>query len=113
MLLRAEALRSAGHEITSRWIDGSHESADGDKSRWAEFAEADLDDLMASDTVVAFSEQECFPRGSRHVEFGAALMARKRLVVIGRVENVFMALPGVLVFPTWEQFFDMILAGRS
>jgi hypothetical protein len=105
----AAALRGEGHEVTSRWLDGVHEAVDGDMRRWGEFAQDDLDDIAACDTLLSFTETGLYPRGSRHVEFGVALAAAKKLVVIGPVENVFMALPHVLQFNSWGDYMMAIL----
>lgn len=100
----AQELRGRGHQVIARWLDGLHEAADGDRRRWALFAQDDLDDIACCDTVVSFTGAGLRHRGGRHVEFGVALASGKRLVIVGPVENVFHALPGVLVFPTFEGF---------
>lgn len=104
----ANELLARGHQVIARWLDGLHEAADGDRRRWAQFAQDDLDDIRRCDTVVSFTESGLHPRGSRHVEFGIALAMEKMLVVIGPVENVFHALPRVLVFPTFADFLSVV-----
>ena len=107
LLEYAKRLRGLGHEITARWLYGSHEAADDDKSHWKDFAQDDFDDIIGSDVLISFTEHELHPRGSRHVEFGIALRGGQRLVVIGPVENVFHAMPEVLVYPDWETFLEI------
>ena len=109
MLGIAQCLTRAGHQVTSRWIDGCHEAADGDTDRWQEFAQDDLDDILRADTVVSFTERQAFPHGSRHVEFGMAY-AWCKMVIIGPLENPFHALPGVLRFDTLAEFLDALPA---
>lgn len=102
-----ELVSNYGHEITSRWLDGSHDGfADALTSEVRQrFALEDLEDLMAADAVLFFSPPQMEPgRGGRHVEFGIAYQARKILVVIGPKENVFHDLPGVMHFPEWADF---------
>lgn len=104
MLAHAAELRKHGHEITARWISGQHEASDGDKSRWPDFAADDLEDIQRADAVISFTESELWARGGRHVEFGYGLAFNKKMIVIGPVENIFNALPHVLVYPTWQAF---------
>lgn len=120
----AEALHEIGIEVTSRWIHGAHQATfdgsplgperealfeEGHASMLVqrrEFAQHDWDDLMAADMVVSFTEKPrdaTTSRGGRHVEFGAAMAAGKRLIVIGYRENVFHCLPQVEFFKTWDQ----------
>ena len=45
-------------------------------------------------------------RGGRHVEFGMAIAAQKRIVVIGPRENIFHWLPMIEQFDTFDAFMD-------
>ena len=98
-----------GHEVTSRWINGNHQvsddglSAEGTKAQREQFAKEDWEDLLASDTIVAFTEppRSEFSRGGRHVEWGIALALQKRCICVGPAENIFYCLPQVLHFPNW------------
>jgi hypothetical protein len=103
----AKTLEAAGLEVTSRWIAGSHDCSDhaglDEKMR---LAAEDWVDLLAADSVLAFSEGPApggRNRGGRHVEFGVALGLGKPLFVVGPRENVFHFLPfGVSHFDTVE-----------
>lgn len=108
----ARDLQAHGFKVTSRWLDENHDaeddgirSSDATKSRDARFADRDLDDIYASDVLIAFTEPAGSPyaRGGRHVETGIAIAVHKRLVVVGPRENVFHCLPGVTVFRDWEE----------
>lgn len=96
---RAE-LESAGHVVTSRWVNGNHE---GDNA--VRFAQEDYDDLLESDCVVSFTQSpdSSTSRGGRHVEYGIALARGKRVIVVGYRENVFHHLPEVEFFANWEE----------
>lgn len=91
-----DRLLSAGHEVTSHWIDeGDHEDVE---ENLPVFARRDIDDLLRADLLVAFS----YPRGAqstgggRHVEFGVALHAGKPIIVVGpKGEHIFHYMPGV------------------
>lgn len=87
------AIEAAGHQVTSRWHNGSHEigdvATDEDRCR---LAVEDLQDLQAADCVFAFTEGETSAgrgRGGRHVEVGFALAAAILVILIGPRENVF------------------------
>lgn len=126
----AAELRAAGHTVTSRWINGSHQvMLNGEplgaereamfesghtsmENQRREFAGHDWDDLMAADIVISFTEQPRMvsnSRGGRHVEFGAALAAGKRCIVVGWRENVFHCLPTVEFCHTWPEAFGLCL----
>jgi nucleoside 2-deoxyribosyltransferase len=105
---RAADLEAAGHEVTSRWIRGSHEPVRGvataeERAVWA--AEG-MSDLRTADALIAFTEppEEPKSRGGRHVEFGVALGLHKRIAVIGPQETVFHCLPRVERFDSWREF---------
>jgi hypothetical protein len=129
----ADELRNAGHVITSRWINGSHQvmlngealgpereamfesDHESMESQRREFAGHDWDDLMAADTVISFTEQPRKmgnSRGGRHVEFGAALAAGKRCIVVGWRENVFHCLPAVEFFQTWTDALEALARAK-
>lgn len=119
-----EALRYVGIEVTSNWLDGPRQraiagkvlgerdeaviEAGGDALEAIELrrlcAVQDVEDVRAADTFVTFTElpEARSGRGGRHVEFGLALAERKRIIVIGPVENVFHALSEVERFETWD-----------
>ena len=106
-----EKLRAWGHEVTSRWIDGNHQVDDSGLSRLSppeqriQFAQEDVEDLLAADCVISFTEEprSTNSRGGRHVEFGLGLGRGKLLIVVGPRENVFHCLPEVEVFETWPE----------
>jgi hypothetical protein len=86
----------AGHDVTSRWIEGR---GDGPEVAAAE----DLEDVLRADCLVSFTEEPAASvswaaRGGRHVEFGLALAAGKRLCLVGPRENIFHFLSRVEVY---------------
>lgn len=102
MLDYAGQLTRAGHTVTSRWLNGTHEAADGDKSQWGDFASDDLEDISKAECLILFTETHTPPRNSRMVEMGYALGIGVRVVVVGPIENVFCQLPDVLRYASWE-----------
>lgn len=103
----AGQLREAGYTVTSRWLDTAEEGAP-DFLTIRSWAEQDIEDLDAAETVVCFSEalnetDSEYSRGGRHVELGYALARDKRVFVVGPVENVFMALGQVHHADRWEE----------
>jgi hypothetical protein len=117
-----DELTALGHEVTSRWLNGSHQldnegrplgdtgellfeagSPQVDHFRW-KFAQDDLEDVLASETLIAFTEEPRSgnSRGGRHVELGIALgTGRHRIVIVGPRENVFCWLPQAEWYPDW------------
>ena len=102
--------RLAGHEVTSRWInlrDGDYpeysaETLNSDPQSFSAYAETDIADIHAADTIVSFTGGG--GKGGRHVEFGLGIALGKRLVVIGPREHVFHTLPQVEQYPDLESF---------
>lgn len=114
MLAYATLLCTFGFRITCRWIQGEHQISDEGLSSEAKqeerlrFACEDWEDLMCADLVISFTEapRGTNSRGGRHVEFGAALAAGKRCIVVGHRENVFHCLPQVEFYPTLTEMLD-------
>lgn len=93
-------MNTHGYDITARWVFGGEEG-----KTLEEIALFDLEDVDEADTVVSFTElPDMYTTGGRHVEFGYALGAGKRLVVIGPRENVFHNFPTVEQFDTLEDW---------
>lgn len=119
-------LEQRGHTAPARWLLGSHQAHGLEAARAVEsdgpvpaaeallFAADDMEDLLASDVLVAFTEPPRSPiatRGGRHVEFGVALglrhtgLSERRIFVVGPIENVFHALDDVDGrFDDWTAF---------
>ncbi|HLK90206.1 MAG TPA: hypothetical protein VKZ18_09950 [Polyangia bacterium] len=105
MLGVTAVLMRAGHVVTSRWIEGR---GDGPEVAAAE----DLEDVLRADCLVSFTEEPAAgvawsARGGRHVEFGLAVAAGKRLCIVGPRENIFHFLPRVEVFRSTD---DLVVA---
>lgn len=106
-----EELQRQGHVVTSRWLDTNWEEKDRSGSSSAappayrqEYAVKDLEDVAAADCLIAFTEEPGVSgRGGRHVELGFALALGKRVIVVGRRENLFCHHPCVEFFASqWE-----------
>lgn len=108
----AKELEALGHTVTSRWIQGDHElRADGEAETdtWAPvWAMEDYHDLLQAEVMISFTEPPGDTpgrnRGGRHVEYGIALEAGKRCLIVGHREHVFHYLPfaSVAFYATWE-----------
>lgn len=105
LCIYADELRSIGHEVTSRWLDGNHEQADEsdptneDLRHWAV---EDIDDIDRAGWVICFTGGE--KSTGRNIEFGYALgrgAGHQLLGIVGPRESVFHHLPCVKVFDTW------------
>jgi len=108
-------LEARGHRVSARWLKGEHQVHGVCAARLVEadgpvpvgeavlFAEDDVEDRLASDVLVTFTEEprSRASRGGRHVEYGIALGGRRgggdnhRIYVVGPLENVFYALPEI------------------
>ena len=115
----ADVLEANGVTVTSRWLRGGHEwvgtpDEEIPVDRLAQFAQDDIDDLMAADIVVCYTESPRSgpARGGRHVEFGYALAMEKRILVVGHRENVFYCLPNVTFVETTGDAIALVLASQ-
>jgi hypothetical protein len=108
-------LQDLGHEIRSRWIWRAEPNVSNLDSPDAErVAAEDLEDIRASNCLILFAEPPRTPtRGGRMVEFGAALAAGKRVVIIGGRENVFTCLPEIKHFASFSDFDRFVTAIRD
>ncbi len=95
-------LEAAGHECTSRWLDG------GTFENNHENAVTDIVDVLRADAIVNFTDPSVefspYPyaaRGGRHVEFGLAMGVGMHLLIVGPRENVFHHHDSVIVCETW------------
>ena len=117
MVARAADLVALGHTVTSSWITGKHElqsqhgaRADevADASEQARWAREDIDDLEASEAIIAFTQAYGAVggrnRGGRHVELGIAIGLGLQVFVVGPRENVFYHLPEVQQHDNWAHF---------
>ena len=108
-------LETHGFKAHCEWLLGNHQwnpiAAQAETAKdtvpieAGEFAQDDLRDLSAADTLIAFTDppRSKASRGGRHVEFGYALAMRKRIIIVGPRENVFYWLPQVERFDTFDQ----------
>lgn len=79
----------AGHECTSRWLDGTKGASPGEHRANADM---DIEDVKRCDVLVlmAKSKGTMFNGGGRYVEYGYALAIGKPIVILGPIgENVF------------------------
>lgn len=111
---RRDELITAGHEVTSRWIDHSSFLDTGDVTREmmnsdpvlaSVFALRDYEDLTKSNIFIMFTGDD-LSSGGRHTEFGLAITTPSIIgvCVIGPRENVFQCLPTISYWPDWETF---------
>jgi hypothetical protein len=61
---------------------------------------ADLQDILAADTVISFTEVGG-GKGGRHVEFGYALALGKHMILVGPREHIFHTHPAVEHYADW------------
>ena len=114
LCLYADDLKALGHEVTSHWLDGSHDwhgardrvAPVGEQSLWAV---EDLADIDRADALFLFTEHSDKPsRGGASAEFGYALAKGKSIAVIGPRTHVFTCLPYVKWFWSWQHFLARV-----
>lgn len=105
----AKQLESRGHTVTARWLEGDHrlprEADENRASRWSKLATDDFEDVEGCDVLIFLSEPKdgSSTRGGRHVEVGLALAWGRRVIIVGRRENIFHWLPQVEVVSEIEE----------
>lgn len=108
-----EQLAGVGIECTARWLDGEGDDLGTN-------ATIDVEDVIAADVLVAFTDEpaEFSPhpwasRGGRHVEVGIAIGAGIPVIVCGPRENIFHHLPscdGLEQRDTWPDAFGFLVS---
>mgnify|MGYP001564356082 CR=1 FL=1 len=131
-------LESLGHVVTSRWLNGDHQTSDagtpigesgeklieddgstGDDSTSRsnksatlrnQFATEDFRDVIDCDLLIAFTEppRSQFSRGGRHVKLGLALGMMKRVWIVGHRENIFCWLEDVRFFESIDGVVEQL-----
>ena len=111
-----DELRLRGHQITSRWLNGSHSLSELSpgateeyrEAKLADFAQEDWDDIIECDLLVSFLGLPSMApnTGGRHVELGIALGRMKKCVIIGMKENVFHRFSRVKHFDSFDAFLE-------
>jgi nucleoside 2-deoxyribosyltransferase len=103
---RDEAV-AAGIEVTANWLNGEEDKTPEARQRYARI---DLADIDACDILISFTEHRDAPtrRGGRHVEFGYALAKGKEVWCMPYRENIFMELPEVKCFETWDHCLQQL-----
>jgi hypothetical protein len=104
----AQELREMGHTITSSWIDIADSIADEEFLAWAPHEEItraameDWRDIDNADWVIAFTDPSGdYPGGARHAEFGLALAAGQRILLVGPREHLFHYAPAIRQCDDW------------
>jgi hypothetical protein len=109
-----DLLQRDGHIITSRWIDVEHQEDSSHTVTDAlrvEYAIMDVEDVLKADVLVAFANPRSEPGigGGRHVEFGIALHASKKIVVVGhKGEHIFHWWPGIDFVDGFIELADLL-----
>lgn len=107
-------LEENGFVVSSSWLketfDPNMTLSALEEADHQEIAEHDLDDVIGSDIMIFFAEDQNNqpPRGGRHVEFGFALALGVEIYVIGEKENIFHYLPNIKVFPSFEDLMEVL-----
>lgn len=109
----ASRFERAGVAVTARWLTAeNHRLNDASASQAfnASLAAEDLQDVLAADALILFTDGMAGARGGCHVEFGAALAAGLALAVVGPRTNVFTWMHAVQQFDSSEDALAWLLA---
>lgn len=92
----------AGHFITSRWIFNPTSELTG--------ALQDLEDIDRADILILYTKQYGErPGRGKYFEFGYALRAGKKIILIGEEDNcVFYLLPNIIKFKNTENVISFL-----
>lgn len=104
LALYARQLKTYGHRILARWLNGHHERSGATIKDFIKWANEDLSDIQKCSMFVIFLGAN--RRGGMHVEYGYALALGKRIAIIGRPNGVFHYLPGIAVYRSWYDFLE-------
>lgn len=99
-LYAADMFGRLGHEITARWLHepfgatGNYTEAERHR-----IARMDADDVARADALVLIAGPDKYS-GGKFIEAGIAIGMGKRVVIIGRRENMLLWLPDIQCFDT-------------
>jgi len=112
----AKQLETLGFEITSSWLN-QRAGADNDMEKpdykLKKFARRDYDDVARADCVILFTKEPENKRGGHHVEFGIGYALKKRMIVVGKKENIFHYLEEVTHYNTFEELLKVAEENRK
>lgn len=104
----AGVLQKAGHEITARWLHQPFgATSDYTPEACRDIATQDADDVATADGLVLVAGPDRYA-GGKFVETGIALGMSKRVVVIGRRENMLIWHPSIEVVETPEKAAEIL-----
>lgn len=84
LLQTKSEIEAHGHEVTSRWLLGSH-----DDLAPIICATDDLEDIERADALILFLDRGPGSRGGMYVELGYAIAKGKKVILVGERTNVF------------------------
>jgi nucleoside 2-deoxyribosyltransferase len=100
---KANELISMGFTVTSRWVDEDVLAAAGaNHEYYAQCANIDIEDINAAQYFLLLADHDS-RTGGKHFETGYAYATGKKLMIVGRRENVFHYLPQLVFAQTWEE----------
>ena len=120
----ADELSRIGMVCTSRWLNDETPISAGTIGAATSIADAqvrkhvldDFEDIHSANVLILFTESATGQRGGggRHVETGYALAKGKKVVVIGKPENVFhRGSPQCTVVSDWHEAVLTLVAMRN
>lgn len=110
--LRADEIRSRGHEITSSWLSATNDSDPLDDAGICVTAALTcFADIARADLLIQVVPPRTSP--GKYVELGIAVALQKEIVIVGGIASVFHYHPAVIArCCDWEEVF-IVLSERS
>ena len=98
--------------VTARWIDCKVASDDRDADHYVRWADVEVLDVNAADTLVLFADL-VGRKGGCWVEIGMALARGMRIIVVGGRSNVFTYLDEVEHVETEDDLVELLWKSES
>ena len=107
----ASVLEGAGHAVVSMWHEKEfHPTDKHTEAERTAIAIEDCEDVARADALVLIAGPDKYS-GGKFVEAGIAVGMGKRVVIIGRRENMLMWLPSIEAVATPEQAAETLSVG--
>lgn len=102
----ANTLRASGFTIVSSWLnEKKFNTKTHTKKEKQAIAHRDYNEVCKCDMLILISSPHYVP-GGKFVETGIALGRRKKVIVIGHIENMLLWNVNIMQFNTIEQFIE-------
>jgi len=97
--------------VCSSWIHTKEKEEKVTEHRKSVIALQEIKEVKEANTIICFTEaRDEHTTAGHHIEYGIAVGANKKLIVVGERSTVFYFLPQVHQFNDWPEFMETIKA---